>query len=56
MASKAFSADGVRENRVSVDSAGIVRVYDDVAGHYTVVHSLSAGAESRIRRMAEVSP
>lgn len=52
---KAFSADGVRENRVSVDSAGIVRVYDDVAGHYTVVHSLSAGAESRIRRMAQVA-
>lgn len=52
---KAFSAEGVRENRVSVDGAGVVRVYDDVAGHYTVAHSLSAGAERRIRRMAGVA-
>lgn len=52
---RAFSAEGVRENCVRVASDGTVRVYDDVAGHYTTLHALSASAERRIRKMAEVS-
>jgi hypothetical protein len=31
------------------DSTGIVRVYDSVAGHYTVCHSLTANQERYVR-------
>lgn len=48
---KAFSAEGVRQHRVAVDGE-TVRVYDPVAGHYTACHSLSAGAQRRIVRLA----
>jgi hypothetical protein len=56
---KAFSGQGVREHRVMVDAdrvdgqtvtRGRVRVWDDVAGHFTVCHSLSESAIRRIRR------
>lgn len=32
-----------------VDSYGVVRVYDDVAGHYTVCHTLTPGQERYVR-------
>ena len=38
-----------------VSPDGSVRVYDDVAGHYTRCHSLSATAQTRIRDIAAQS-
>jgi hypothetical protein len=38
--------------RVMVDPTGTVRVYDDVAGHYTTCHSLSTRDLSRARKAA----
>ncbi len=49
---KAFSGEGVRENRVMVDEDGTVRVWDSVAGHYTLCHSLSPDSQRRIARLA----
>jgi len=49
---RAFTAEGVRAHRVYVDDSKIVRVWDSVAGHYTVCHSLSDSAIRRIRRLA----
>jgi hypothetical protein len=49
---KAFSGRGVETISVSIDSDGTVRVYDSIAGHYTVCHSLSRSAQARIRRLA----
>jgi hypothetical protein len=45
---------GRREKRsVLVDrETGDIRVWDDVAKHYTLVHSLSESAQQRIRRLA----
>lgn len=50
---RAFGAEGARKNRVLVTD-GTVLVWDDIAGHYTGCHSLSASAIRRIRRLAEV--
>jgi len=36
--------------RVRIDADGAVRVWDDVAGHYTLVHSLSERTCRRIVR------
>lgn len=44
----AFSGEGVREHRVMVDSDLTVRVWDNVAAHYTTCHALSAAAERRL--------
>lgn len=49
---KAFSSEGVGTYRFSVESDGTVRVYDDVAGHYTLCNSLSESAKRRIRKLA----
>lgn len=49
---KAFSTQGIREHRFLVDADGTVRVWDDIAGHYTLCHALSPAAERRIRRLA----
>ena len=50
---KAFSAEGVRNNKFRVDlDNGTVRVWDSVAGHYTTVHGMSPATEARIRKMA----
>jgi hypothetical protein len=55
---KAFSGEGVRSHRIMVEAdkidgkhviRGDVRVWDDVAGHYTACHSLSHAAIRRIR-------
>ena len=34
--------------------SGVVRVYDDVAGHYTTCHALSPRTQARLRRLARV--
>lgn len=46
----AVLADRVRW--VMVDDDGTIRVEDDVAGHYTTVHSLSAEETARVLRVA----
>ena len=51
---KAFSSEGVRENRFCVDlSDNSVRVWDSVAGHYTDCHSLNESAKRRIIRLVK---
>lgn len=50
---RAFSSEGVREHRVQVDSRGVIRVWDSVAGHYTSCHSLSQRVQRRIRKLAQ---
>jgi hypothetical protein len=49
---KAFSGEGVRENKVMIEPGRTIRVWDSVAGHYTSCHSLSPSAVRRILRMA----
>lgn len=49
---KAFTGDGVREHKFQVESDGTIRVWDRVAGHYTLCHGLTKTAETRIRRLA----
>lgn len=49
---KAFTGGKVQPIRCMVDADGTVRVYDDVAGYYTTVHSLSQSAQRRIRKLA----
>ena len=48
---KAFTGQGVREHRMLVDDVN-VRVWDDVAGYYTLCHALSQAAVKRIIRQA----
>lgn len=50
---KAFSNEGIKTHKFSVDADGTVRVWDSVAGHYTTCHSLSKSAEARIRKLAK---
>lgn len=52
---EAFAREGVRPNRVLVERDGTVRVWDAVAGHYTICHALGTAAQRRIRRLAEVA-
>jgi len=40
---------GAKMHRVSVED-GVVRVWDDVAGHFTACHSISPTAQRRIIR------
>jgi hypothetical protein len=49
---RAFAGSPAREHKIMVDSAGVVRVYDSVAGYYTTCHSLSARTQRRIRSLA----
>ncbi len=51
---RAWSQQPMAVERVSVDADGTVRVYDAVAGHYTVCHALSDGQQRRIRHIAQV--
>jgi hypothetical protein len=49
---KAFSNEGPKLNRIHIDDDGTIRVYDSVAGHYTIHHSLSRSAIQKIRKLA----
>ncbi len=60
---KAFSREGVRENRVLVEADSIlwitgervrgrVLVWDSVAGYYTTCHVLCRAAKERARALA----
>jgi hypothetical protein len=52
---KAFSSEGIGTYKFRVDEDGTVRVYDSVAGHYTLCNSLSDSAKRRIRKLAQQS-
>ena len=47
---KPFSAFPMAEYSVRVDADDSVRVWDDIAGHYTRCHSLSVASQRRIAR------
>jgi MOSC domain-containing protein YiiM len=44
----AFKATGAVGYRAQVSADGTVRVWDSVAGHYTLAHDLSANQVSRL--------
>jgi hypothetical protein len=50
-----FSNHGVETRDVMVDTDGTVRVYDDIAGHYTLCHALSARTQRRIAKEVRVA-
>ena len=53
---KAFRGEGIRTHQFAVDpDTTLVRVWDDVAGHYTACHSLSASATRRIKRIVALA-
>lgn len=49
---RAFSGEPVREHKVVVEQDGTVRVYDDVAGHYTTCHSIAPSTLGKLRAYA----
>lgn len=51
---RAFTGHPIETHRVLVEADGTIRVYDSIAGHYTVCHALSKSAERRIRRLAKM--
>lgn len=51
MRAKAFTGEPVRSHLVQVDGK-IVRVWDDVANHYTLCHILSKAAVRRAIKLA----
>lgn len=53
---KPFCNEPTHLHQLTLDTDGTIRVYDDIAGHYTVVHTLSERELNRIRRMFKVSP
>ena len=53
---RAFRAEGIRKHRFVVDlSDNSVRVWDSVAGYYTICHSLSKSAQARLVKLAKAS-
>jgi len=40
----------LKQHKFCIDKDGTVRVWDDVAGHYTLCHDMSKSAQSRIRK------
>lgn len=49
---KAFSGQGLKRHPFLVED-GVVRVWDPVAGYYTLAHSLSDSAERRLIKIAD---
>lgn len=47
-----FRSEGRGIYRVRVADDGTVRVYDSVAGHFTLCHNLTAGSQAAARRKA----
>lgn len=48
---KAFSGQGVRTHRFLLSDT--IRVWDDIASHYTVCHCLSRRTITRLRNLAK---
>jgi len=42
-------------NHFQIDESGIVRVFDDIAGHYTLVHSMSSDEIEKIKSLPSCS-
>jgi len=49
---RAFTGRGLETLRCRVEADGTVRVWDDIAGHYTICHILTPSAQRRVRRLA----
>ena len=51
---KAFSGEGVRNNKILVESGknGRVLVWDSVAGHYTACHSIASRTQAKLKSQA----
>lgn len=49
---RVFSGQGIQTVDVWVDDSGVVRVYDDVAEHWTTCHSISPRNLREIRQAA----
>ncbi len=56
MTCKPFTSEQRGSYRLTVDDAGIVRVWDSVAGHYTTCHSLSPRSQAAARTKAGWEP
>lgn len=52
---RAFTASSQWGYRASVEPDGTVRVWDSVAGHWTLCHALSPQQIAYVRRMAVAS-
>ena len=52
---QAFSGEGRRANRATVDADGTIRVWDSTAGHYTLCHSVRPSTARRLRAIAAKS-
>jgi hypothetical protein len=52
---KAFSTEGVGTYRFQIETDGTIRVYDSVAGHYTLCSSLSPSARKRLIQLANAA-
>lgn len=52
---RAFSGGRVERVRVRVGTDGTVSVWDDVAGYYTVCHSLTRQTQGYIRAQARAT-
>ena len=50
---KVFSGQGIRTADVQVDDNDTIRVWDDVAEHWTTCHSISARNQREIVRAAK---
>lgn len=51
---KPFEAERAGKYSVRVDEGWRISVYDSIAGHYTVCHTLSLRSQACIRRKAAV--
>ncbi len=49
---RVFSGHGIETTDVRVDNCGNVRAWDDIAGHWTTCHSITARNQRAIRRAA----
>ena len=53
MRCRAFSCEGMMDNEIKVEQDGTVHVWDDIAGYFTNVHSMSKYAEKKARKIAK---
>lgn len=49
---RAFTGYPIQKHRFAVEPDGTVRVFDDIARHFTNLHGLTQSATRRIRRLA----
>ena len=54
---RAFSSESKPvEHRLMIESDGTVRVYDEMAGHYTTCHAISKPMQKRLYNQARQTP